>query len=144
MKTINWKLVLKLSMFGLVMAISTVFWISSNTEPILWFLIFPLSAYMISKYADSKYFLHGFLLGLANCVWITAAHIVFINQYLANHQQEAQLMLNSSLSPALMMLMTGPVIGIVSGVVFGLFAIVLNKVLKKAELTKKRRENNYQ
>lgn len=140
MKAIKWKLVFLLSLFGLFMAAGTVVCIPSNVEPIMWFVIFPVCAFIISKKAEGKYFLHGLLLGLANCVWITSAHVIFSDAYLAFHPEEAAMMKTASLSPKIMMLLTGPVIGIVSGIVFGLFSVVLNRVFRKAELNKQRRE----
>ncbi|MSR22442.1 MAG: hypothetical protein EXR92_02685 [Gemmatimonadetes bacterium] len=44
----NWKLVLQLSLFGLVMAVATVFWIPSTVEPAFWLVIFGFSAYLIA------------------------------------------------------------------------------------------------
>ena len=68
----NWKLVFQLSLFGLAMALATVFWIPSRLEPFFWLVIFLLSASLIATRAPSRPFLHGLLLGIANCVWITA------------------------------------------------------------------------
>jgi hypothetical protein len=140
MKSINWKLLFLLSLFGLVMAVATVFWISPNLEPVFWFVIFPVSAFIITKKENEKPFLHGFLLGLTNCIWISLAHIIFVDAYLMSHPQEAVLMISASYSPTLVMLSFDLVAGIVSGIIYGLFAIVLKRVLRKAELNKKRRE----
>jgi len=81
---LNWKLIFLLSGFGLVMGIATVFLIPSKIEPMFWLAIFIVCAYFISKQTE-KPFSHGLLLGLANSVWITASHILFFNQYIANH-----------------------------------------------------------
>jgi hypothetical protein len=80
----NWKLILQLSMFGLVMGLATVFVIPSNIEPLFWLVIFVICAYIIAKQTQ-KPFLRGLLLGLANSVWITAAHILLFQQYIAIH-----------------------------------------------------------
>lgn len=121
----NWKLIFLLSLFGLAMGIGTVFVIPSRLEPMFWLAIFVLSAYLIATKCSRKYFLHGLALGLANCVWITATHILLVDRYLANHAQEAKMMMSGSMpfSPRAMMAMVGPVIGLVSGVVIGLFAM---------------------
>jgi len=58
--------------------------IPSSIEPLFWLVIFVICAYVIAKQAR-KVFLHGLLLGLANSVWITAAHILLFNQYIATH-----------------------------------------------------------
>jgi len=128
----NWKLVGLLSLFGLAMGIGTVFFIPSNVEPVCWLLIFLLCAYLIAKQAPGMHFLHGLLLGLANSVWITAAHILLFDQYLAGHAREAAMMNSMPLpnSPKLMMGIVGPIVGLISGVIIGLFAYVAGKLVK--------------
>ncbi len=72
----SWPLVARLSLLGLLMGIATVFVIPSNVEPLCWLVIFAVSAYLIAKRVAGKYFLHGLLVGIANSVWVTAAHVV--------------------------------------------------------------------
>lgn len=129
----NWKLIFQLSLFGLAMGIGTVFFIPSNIEPIFWLVLFLICAYVIARSCADKYFLHGFFLGLVNCVWVTSLHIIFFFQYFANHPREAAMM-ESMGSPRLrlMMALFGPVIGIISGVVIGLFGFVAGKIVKPA------------
>ena len=45
----NWKLILQLSLFGLVMGVATVFFISSSVEPFCWLIVFLISAYVIAR-----------------------------------------------------------------------------------------------
>jgi hypothetical protein len=127
----NWKLILQLSLFGLAMGIATVFLIPSTVEPIFWFVIFVISAYLIATRTPGRPFLHGVLVGVANSVWITAAHVLLFDRYVAHHPREAAMMTSMPLPthPRLMMAVTGPVIGVVSGVVLGLFALVARKLV---------------
>jgi hypothetical protein len=128
----NWKFIFILSLFGLAMAVATVFFIPSTIEPIFWLVIFVICAYLIARNCSGKFFLHGFLVSLVNCVWITASHIIFFSIYIANHPKEAAMIskMPSPGSPRLMMLITGPVVGIVSGLILGLFAFFASKVFK--------------
>ena len=89
-------------------------------------------AYAIARRSSSKHFLHGVFLGLANSVWITLCHIVFFSQYIATHAREAEMMKSMPApdSPRLMMAAMGPVIGLISGVVIGLFAYIASKFVK--------------
>jgi hypothetical protein len=130
-KRLDTRLILALSMFGLAMGVATVFVIPSSIEPVLWLAIFVVCAYAIARRAPSRFFLHGFLVSIANSVWITGAHIALAGSYLSRHPDEAAMMAKMPLpdSPRLMMLMTGPVIGIVSGLVLGLFSFVAGKVV---------------
>jgi len=129
----NYKLIFQLSLFGLAMAIATVFWIPSNIEPVYWLVIFVICAYFIALKSSGKYFMSGFWVGIANCVWMTAFHILLFKEYLANHVQEAEMLAKMPFhdSPRLMMLITGPVVGILSGLVLGLFAFIAAKILQK-------------
>src|SRR5436190_4693800 len=88
----NWKLIFQLSLFGLAMAVGTVYVIPSNIEPVFWLLIFLVCAYLIAKQAPGKFFLHGVALGLANCVWVTGAHVLLFATYVANHPDEVKMM----------------------------------------------------
>jgi hypothetical protein len=128
----NWKLILQLSLFGLAMGVATVYVIPAKIEPAFWLAIFLYCAYVIGKCAGGKNFLHGLLLGIANSVWITAAHILLFERYLAGHAQEAAAMQQGPLGahPREMMLIVGPLIGVVSGVIIGLLALIAGKLIK--------------
>jgi hypothetical protein len=130
----SWGLIFALSLFGLAMGVATVFVIPSSTEPWCWLVIFTVCAFVIAKRAPGKYFLHGLLVSLVNSVWITAAHVALYDKYIANHAREAAMMSNAgaSLAPKTMMLVSGPVIGLVSGIVLGIFAWVMSKFVVSA------------
>jgi hypothetical protein len=129
----NWKLIFQLSLFGLFMGIATVYFIPSNIELFCWLAIFIICAILIAKKASGMFFLHGFCVSLFNAVWITSAHIILSDTYLASHANEAKMMekMGMSDSPKLAMLITGPIIGIISGLVLGLFAFIASKIIKK-------------
>jgi len=129
----KWKLIFNLSLFGLAMALATVYFIPSNIEPYCWLIIFIICAWQIAKKCNSRYFLHGFLVSLFNSVWITTAHILLFDKYIANHPSELEMLKKMPMpdSPGLMMLMTGPLIGIISGLVLGLFAFIASKIMKR-------------
>ncbi len=129
---LNASLIFGLSLFGLAMAFATVYFIPSNLEPFCWLVIFIICAYLIAKKCSSKYFLHGLLVSLVNAVWITAVHILLFNTYIGTHAKEAAMMTKMPMpgSPKLMMLITGPVVGLISGLVLGLFAFIASKMVK--------------
>jgi len=128
----DWKLIFGLSLFGLAMGAATVFVIPSNLEPIFWLAIFLVCAYLIARNRPDRHFLHGLLVGIVNSVWITAAHIIFFSQYIANHPKEAAMMSSMRLpdSPRLMMACVGPIVGIISGAIISLLAYVAGKLVK--------------
>jgi uncharacterized membrane protein len=131
----NWKLIFNLSLFGFVMAIATVWWIPTNIEPLFWLAIFLYVAYRVAKKAPGKYFGHGFMISIFNCLWITAAHYGFYDAYAANHADEIDGYTKMggmfAENPRAAMLVVGPVIGIVCGLILGLFSFIASKFVKK-------------
>jgi hypothetical protein len=125
----NWKLILQLSLFGLAMAFATVFVIPSIVEPVFWLAIFPVCAYLIARRAPGSFFVHGLLVGMLNSVWITAAHVLLFDQYIARHAREAEMMAQMPLAPKAMMLVTGPIVGVVSGIVLGILALIVHRIV---------------
>jgi hypothetical protein len=128
----NARLVLLCSVPGLFMAFGTVFFIPQKVEPVCWLAIFLGVAYVLARNAPSKAPLHGFLVSLVNCVYVTTAHIVFAETYLAGHPDEAAAGAQMGLPPRVMMALVGPVIGIISGLVLALFTFVATKLVKRA------------
>lgn len=125
-----------LSLFGLAMGLGTVFGIPWKTEPLFWLVIFITSAFVMARQAPSRPFLHGFLLGIVNSVWVTAAHILFYNRYLARHPIEAAMMERLQASPRLAkvgMALDGLASGLIYGVVIGVLAYAVAKVLKSQD-----------
>ena len=68
---------------------------------------------------------------MANSVWITGAHVYFFSRYLVNHAAEAD-MLKASSNPKMLMTTTGIAVGVISGALIGLLALLAGKVVKKA------------
>ncbi|HYU23648.1 MAG TPA: hypothetical protein VEO74_00475 [Thermoanaerobaculia bacterium] len=127
----NWKLIFLLSLFGLAMAVGTVYVIQSKIEPWCWLAIFIVCAWAIAARAPGKFFLHGFLVGIVNSVWVTAAHVLLYDPYIAHHSREAQMIANGPMAhPRVMMAIVGPIVGILSGLVLGLFAWIASKLVR--------------
>jgi hypothetical protein len=127
----NWKLIVQLSLFGLVMGIATVFVIPSTVEPVCWLVVFLISAYALARNAAGRPFVHGVSVGLANCVWVTGSHVVLFHQYAARHVHEMSTMVSWPLHrhPRVLMLLIGPVIGLISGVILGVFAVIASRLI---------------
>lgn len=131
LNNMNWKLILSLSLFGLAMALGTVFFIPPRIEPVCWLIIFLVCAWQVAKNVEDRFFLHGFLVSMFNCIWITGFHIIFSAEYVARHAEESKQYVKMSaqmgLSLTQSMLIMGPVIGIISGLILGLMALIASK-----------------
>lgn len=127
----NWKLIAQLSVFGLVMSVLTVFVIPSTVEPFFWLVVFVVSSWLIATRCSGSYFVHGVLTGIANSVWMTSAHVLLFRPYVARHPAELASMASMPLAnhPRMLMAVMGPVIGVISGIVLGLFAAVAHKIV---------------
>ena len=114
------------------MALATVWVIPSTVEPIFWLVIFLVCAFLIARSGAPNPFLHGFLVSIVNAAWITSVHVIFAGAYLARHPQEAEMLKTMPMpdAPRLMMAITGPVVGIVSGLVLGALALIASKIVK--------------
>lgn len=135
MNNINWKLIFRLSLFGVAMAIATISIIPEKIEFAFWLIIFIICAYIVAKQAGGKYFLHGFLISIFNSVWITIAHASFSSTYIANHPNTANM--NAGMPQffqdhqQLAMIIVGLPFGAVFGLILGLFCFVASKIVKK-------------
>jgi len=130
----NWKIIFQLSVFGLIMAVATISLIPEKVEPVFWLAIFIFCAYIIAKVVGTRHFLHGFFVSLVNCVWVTAAHIIFYSTYIANHPSIVKMSEEHPLLPThprLAMLIMGPVVGIICGLILGLFCFIASFIVKK-------------
>ena len=128
MSAIDWKVVFSLSLFGLAMGVATVFFIPSKIEPLFWLAIFVACAVIIARRCKGSYFLNGLFVSLVNSVWITTAHVALFDAYAASHAQEVAMATRMG-SPRLMMVMTGPVVGLVFGLILGLFSWIASKLM---------------
>src|ERR1041385_19961 len=129
----NWKLIFLLSLFGVAIAVVSLFGLSKPIEMSLWLVIFIFYAIMIVKYTHGKYFLHGLLVSLFNGIWIAVIHSACFDMYIANNPEQAEMAAQfpPSIPPQMMMMIIGPLVGLIFGVVAGLFAVVAGKIMKK-------------
>ena len=125
----NWKLIFYLSLYGFVMALATVSWIPFGYEPYFWTIIFIICAYWIAIKCSNYYFWNGFMVSIVNSIWITAAHIIFFDIYMAHHPEMQDFINKMPMPeyPRLMMAFMGPVIGAVSGLVLGMFSFLASR-----------------
>jgi hypothetical protein len=130
---INWKLIFGLSLIGLGMALATTYVVPMEVERWLWIVIMLFNIVMIVKFCSGKYFLNGFLVSIANCVWITSVHILLMDTYISNNPSYLDMLHQMPMPdrPRVMALMMGPVVGIIFGIVQGVLAWLGAKLIKK-------------
>ncbi len=122
----NWKLILSLSLFGLLMGVASLFGWTRGIEPLLWFIIFVLYAWWIAKNCTRLHFLHGFLASVLNGTWMGILQSAFYSTYI-NHNPEILerfKTLPPGVNPRALMLVIGLIAGVIFGVVAGFFAFI--------------------
>jgi ABC-type phosphate transport system permease subunit len=139
----NWKLILKLSVFGVAMGVLLVAGLFARVdeiEGVLWFLIFFVCVWSIVKYCTRFYFLHGFLTSLLMDIWITLILIVFFQTYLENDPKAASSFktFGNPIEGELTYLFLLQLVAIIFGLFLGLFAQGFAYMLKKRRLRRVR------
>lgn len=122
---IKTKLIFLLSLLSLVMGFLTINLILPNWDYVCYIIIFMICGYVISRYCDDKYFMHGVLVGLIGSVWITAIHVLFYKNYIIKHPAEEEMlknMWNHEEHARTMMLFFKPAVGIIYALLQGVFA----------------------
>ncbi|MCI0708117.1 MAG: hypothetical protein L0Y80_11605 [Ignavibacteriae bacterium] len=135
----NWKLILLVSCLGLLMSVLSIFGLTQGIEPFLWVPIALGSAYILASKLSSKHFLAGliagFLMGLINGVMQSS----FYDTYIANNPQIAESMnaqpIPGGMTPQLVFLMSGLIVGVVYGIILGLLTFGASKIFKKSAET---------
>ena len=127
----NWKLIFLLSLIAIPMAFATIYFIPVNLEPPFWIAIFIFCAYIIALKCGGKFFLNGFMVSIFNCIWITVIHFVFFAAYYDHHPEMLQMKDATPEQMRWFMLIVGPVVGVISGLILGLFSWIAAKLMKK-------------
>ena len=73
------------------------------------------------------------MVSIFNGIWITAAHFILFDAYMENHPESAEMneRMPDLFSPKTWMLVMGPLISIVTGLVLGLFSWIASRLVKK-------------
>jgi hypothetical protein len=129
----NWRLILSLSLLGVIFGIASVFGFTSGREWLAWLCIGIFSAWRFARRSREELFLHGFYLGILTGFFSSVVQALFVSTYLVNNpgMVEALNALPQGLHPAAIILIMGPIIGTVSGVVFGVIAVIVGKLVHR-------------
>ena len=102
---------------------------TQKLEPFLWLLFGIITALILSKNAHNRTFLHGLLIGLFWGVLNGIVQSVFFDQYLANNSNLQERFKQSTfIQPKYLVLVTGPVVGLITGLVLGGMAMLFKKI----------------
>lgn len=125
----NWTIILLLSSFGAVMGALAVKGFTQKIEPFLWLCFSIATALVISKNIDQKPFLHGLFIGIIWGILNGLFQASFFDSYFANNPSlQKNFDKITFMQPRYFPLITGPVIGAVTGVVLGGLILLFRKI----------------
>lgn len=125
----DWKVIVILSGLGLIMGLLSVKGFTGKLEPFLWLLFGIAVSLVLSKNIDDRVFFHGLLIGLAWGALNGLTQSVFFDTYITNNPQLQEGFQKTTFMPArYFVLTTGPVIGLITGLVIGGLSLLLKKV----------------
>ncbi|HLG94261.1 MAG TPA: hypothetical protein VI546_05440 [candidate division Zixibacteria bacterium] len=129
----NWKLIFGLAGFGVLMGILSLFGYTQGIEWLLWLVIAIICSVVIAKTVSGKFFLTGLLVGILDGVFNSIVQSVFFDAYLSHNPRAAEGFgpIPGGLDPRFFILIAGPFIGLLYGLVLGLFAWLAGKLFRK-------------
>ena len=134
----NYKFILPLLLFGVLMGFAAVKGLLSNLELMYWLFIYLVCGLVLAKTSSQKYFLNGFVLGICISIVASLIQILFFDEYLLNNS-EVNMELNklpSSSEPKTFFIMIAPIIGLISGLVLGVFTVAFRWLTKRTNVPK--------
>jgi hypothetical protein len=129
----NWQLILGLSLLGVVVGLVSVFGFMGGQIWVLWLCVAAFCAWQFARKTRRYLFLHGFYLGIFVGVCASWVQAIFLPTYLSNNPRMAETLGNlpHNLHPSFLLLIMGPIVGTVSGIVIGLFAIIAGRISRR-------------
>ena len=129
----NWRLIFLLSLLSIVLAIASILGFVKSYEWLMWLIIGVYCGWQFAGRVSDDYFLHGFYLGILDGILNSVAKALFFNPYISNNPRMVEEFSNlpQDLSPQVVLLIMGPIIGAFSGVVFGVLAFLASRVRKR-------------
>lgn len=125
----DWTVIIIFSAVGLIMGLLSVKGFTQKLEPFLWLLFSIVVALVLSKNVAHKTFLHGVLIGLSWGIINGLTQSAFFDTYLASNPQLKQSFSKSTfIQPRYFGLITGPIIGVLTGLVLGGLSLLLKKL----------------
>lgn len=117
---------------GAVMAVLSVYGVlQSGFELIIWILFGLISAYLIAKTGGRMPFVEGVVVGILSGLVNAVIQSAMFNTYLLNNPESLDGFreLPVAMQPQYVLLFAGPFIGLIYGIVLGIIALSLRKII---------------
>ncbi|HXG01250.1 MAG TPA: hypothetical protein VNL69_10690 [Bacteroidota bacterium] len=128
----QWKTVVTLGVFGLLMGIASVFGYTEGAETVLWIAIALFAAYWLEKHVEQRLLVHGICAGVLIGFINSIVQAAFFSSYLANNPLAAKGFVDTGgVAPRVFVVVVGTLIGFVYGLVLGGLALAARKLLAR-------------
>ena len=131
----NWKSVLGVSLFGVIIGLLNVYGLVTGLEWLVWVIIAFVSAFIIEKTAVKILVTQGFLAGFFQSLLNGIIVFIFWNQYILNHAKVLEDFENmpESLDPKYFSIIAAVLIGLFYGLFIGLVVFIIRKFKTKSK-----------
>ena len=129
----NWRLISILSLLAIALAVASILGFVRSHEWLMWLLVGAFCGWQFAGRVNDDFFLHGFYLGILDGILNSTIKAIFFDSYLAHNPRmvEEFKSLPQDLSPQIVLVIMGPIIGAFSGVAFGVLAVLASKVRRR-------------
>ena len=127
------KLVIGCVLLGVALGLITIYVLTGPWEILLWAVLVGSIGFVVAKSHNTRVFLNGFWYAVLAGVCVTLTHITLIEDYLATHYDEKELIENMGLTAShrLTLLGIAPIYWMILGLLSGFSSIVWKKMRKK-------------
>lgn len=130
----RWKIILLLSLSGLITGFLTVFYVPVRFEAAIGMPLYMLCGWLIARYVEKRHFLHGFITGIISSAIITAVRATYATTFFAANPKEAELFAKMSRESGATMVQSmelmSPFAALFAGLILGLFALAGNMIVR--------------
>ena len=125
----NWKTILSLSLFGILMGVLNVFGLTGGLEWLIWLIIALISALIIERTSEKMLVTQGFIVGFLATLYNGIIVAVFWKRYLLENPNVLDRLsqMPEGLAPEFFMIIASVLIGFVYGLFIGLVVFLTRK-----------------
>ncbi|MBK8847306.1 MAG: hypothetical protein IPO27_12480 [Bacteroidetes bacterium] len=125
----NWKLIILLSSPGVIMGLLSVLGYTHKIEIYLWICFAIATALILARNTVDRLFVHALLIGIIWGLLNAICQKLFFDMYFKNNAQLHQAFSKSTwVPPHMLPLVSGPVIGLIAGLVLAAMSFVARKL----------------
>ena|SRR5688572_5954999 len=130
----NWKIILGLSLFGILMGVLSVFGLTGGLEWLLWLIIALISAVVIERSAPKLHVTSGFLVGFLDSLFSGIIVAFFWERYLLQNPDVLNRLaeMPEGLAPEFFMIIASVLIGFIYGLFIGLVVFLIRKTKRRS------------